>query len=99
MAKIFGTHLVNGDNKARLVSKTKSHASASASSKVLNMSDMNERSIVNKLATKIKKDAPVRMDLVQRVRAEIAAGEYETPERIEGTVDKLLEEIFPQYFN
>ena len=98
MAKAFGTHLVSGDKGIELTSKTKYHASASTSSKVSNMSDMNERSIVNKLTAKIKNEAPVRMDLIQRVKEEISTGKYETPERIERTVDKLLEEIFPEFF-
>jgi anti-sigma28 factor (negative regulator of flagellin synthesis) len=98
MVNLFGTHLVSGDKRVVLTSKTKFHASASDSSKVLKMSDKNERSIVNKLTAKIKKEAPIRMDLIQRVKAEIAAGEYETPKRIEGTIDKLMEEIFPEYF-
>ncbi len=56
---------------------------------------MDEPSIVKKLAARLRNDAPIRMDLVQRVKEEIAAGTYETPERIEQTVDKLMEELFP----
>lgn len=99
MEKAFGTHLVSGDKGTKLTNKTEFHASASASSKVSNMSDMNERSIVNKLTAKIKDNVPVRMDLIERVKAEISAGKYETPERIEETVDKLVEEFFPEYFS
>ncbi len=40
-------------------------------------------------------DAPVREDLVARVRAEIEAGVYETPERIDATVDRLVSVLFP----
>ena len=35
----------------------------------------------------------IRKDLVNRVKMEILAGIYETPERIEGTIDRLLEEF------
>lgn len=35
-------------------------------------------------------DAAIRQDLVDRVKAEIEAGTYETPVRIAGTVDGLL---------
>ena len=35
----------------------------------------------------------VRFGLVERVRAEIEAGSYETPERINATVDILMEEL------
>ncbi|MFP4053547.1 MAG: flagellar biosynthesis anti-sigma factor FlgM [Phycisphaerae bacterium] len=35
----------------------------------------------------------VRWDLVRSVRREIAAGTYETPERIEATVEILMKEL------
>lgn len=38
-------------------------------------------------------DRPVRMDLVQRVRAAIAAGHYDTPGKIDFCVDRLLCEL------
>jgi anti-sigma28 factor (negative regulator of flagellin synthesis) len=38
----------------------------------------------------------VREDLVARVKAEIEAGTYETEQRIERTVDRLCEELFPE---
>lgn len=34
----------------------------------------------------------VREDLVQRVRTEIDAGTYETPEKIDSAVDRMIEE-------
>jgi len=36
---------------------------------------------------------PIRRKLVNRVRAEIAAGTFETPDRIEATIDCILDEI------
>lgn len=39
-------------------------------------------------------DGPVREDLVARVRAEIEAGVYETSERIDATVDRLVSVLF-----
>ena len=35
----------------------------------------------------------IRMDVVARVRAEIAAGTYETPQKIEALLDRLLEDL------
>jgi len=35
----------------------------------------------------------VRRELVQRVKAEIAAGNYETPEKLRLAVERLLEEL------
>jgi hypothetical protein len=34
--------------------------------------------------------APLRTVLIERVRRDIADGTYETPERIDGAVDKVL---------
>ena len=42
---------------------------------------------------KSDKVRPVRRKLVDRVRAEIAAGTFETPDRIEATIDCILDEI------
>lgn len=36
---------------------------------------------------------PVRRELVERIKAEIAAGTYETPERLEAAIERLLEDI------
>ena len=35
----------------------------------------------------------VRRDLVERVRAEIEAGAYETPEKIEIAIDRMLDDL------
>jgi negative regulator of flagellin synthesis FlgM len=35
----------------------------------------------------------VRTDLVNRLRAEIASGTYETPERLDGALDRLLNQL------
>lgn len=37
--------------------------------------------------------ATIRDDLVARIRAEIAAGEYETREKVEIAVDRLIEDL------
>jgi negative regulator of flagellin synthesis FlgM len=36
---------------------------------------------------------PVRMELVNQIRAQIAAGTYETPDKLEIALDRLLDEI------
>ncbi len=41
----------------------------------------------------LKKLPDIREDKVQNARALIAAGRFETPERINGTVDRLLQEL------
>ncbi len=41
----------------------------------------------------IKKLPDVRESKVQQMRDLIASGQFETPERIDGTVDRLLQEL------
>ena len=40
-----------------------------------------------------KRPAGIRTDLVERVRAEIAAGTYDTPEKWQAALDRLLERL------
>lgn len=42
---------------------------------------------------KARKDADVRHDLVARVRREIADGTYDTPEKMEKALERLLAEL------
>ena len=59
--------------------------------------DVVEISAVAKLAAKVQELPAVRTDLVERVKAEIVAGTYETSERLEITIDRLMEELFPGF--
>lgn len=56
--------------------------------------DVVEISTAARLAAKIHDLPEIRQELVQRVREEIAAGTYETEERIEGTITRLMDELF-----
>jgi anti-sigma28 factor (negative regulator of flagellin synthesis) len=60
------------------------------------VSDVVEISAAAELAAKIQEIPDVRADLVARVKQEIEAGTYETPERIEAAVNKLLDDLFPE---
>ncbi len=55
--------------------------------------DAVEISDVGAMMSRLKEVPEIREDLVARVRAEIDAGTYETPERLEQTVDRLMEEF------
>jgi Anti-sigma-28 factor, FlgM. len=54
--------------------------------------DTVEFSNTARYLTKLK-STDVRQDAVDRVRAEIEAGTYETPEKIERVIDALLEDL------
>jgi anti-sigma28 factor (negative regulator of flagellin synthesis) len=56
--------------------------------------DVVEISNAAKLAARVDQIPEVRTELVERVRAEIAAGTYETSEKIEIAAAKLLDELF-----
>ena len=57
----------------------------------------SDRATVGKLAARLRELPPARMELIRRVRREIAAGTYETPQRLEKTAEKLAEELFQDY--
>ena len=57
-------------------------------------SDVVEISLVAKLAAKLQEVPEVRADLVARAKEEIAAGNFETPQRIDAAVEKLLSDLF-----
>jgi len=60
------------------------------------VSDVVEISTAAALAAKVQEIPDIRADLVARVKAEIEAGTYVTPERIETAVDRLLDDLFPE---
>ena len=41
----------------------------------------------------LKNGGPVRTELINRIRAEIEEGSYETPEKVEAAIDELLAEL------
>ncbi|MBN1943559.1 MAG: flagellar biosynthesis anti-sigma factor FlgM [Phycisphaerae bacterium] len=92
MANIFRVHPPNTTQGVGPVSPTKPKSAAAQASGV---SDTVEISTAGMLAAKLHGPAAVRTDLVERVKEQISAGTFETPERIEATVDRLMEELFP----
>lgn len=57
---------------------------------ILNLLD---KELAAKLAAALYSSPLIREDLVNRVKMEILAGLYETPERLEGTIDRLMKEF------
>lgn len=92
MANIIRVHPPNTAQGIGPVGPTRSKAAASQAASV---SDTVEISSAGMLAAKIHGSQGVRTDLVQRVKEQIAAGTYETPERVDATVDRLMDELFP----
>lgn len=77
----------------RAIEPVGSAAGAGRMAQTNGISDVVDLSNVSRLAQKVREIPDVRADLVARVKAEIAAGTYETPERLEIAVDRLMEEL------
>lgn len=92
MTSIHGVHPPVGPNP---VDAAGAIAPQAAKIEPVGVSDVVEISQVAKLAAQIQEIPPVRTELVERVKAEIAAGTYETPERMEVAIARLMDELFP----
>lgn len=55
--------------------------------------DRVEMSDMAKYLSKLRQMPEVRDELVNRVRSELASGTYETPDKIDGAVDGLAEDL------
>jgi len=90
MNSIEGIQPANG---ASQIQPTNQITGAAAPLESLPATDVVEISTVARLAAQIAELPEVRTELVERVKAEIAAGTYETPERIEIALTRLMEEL------
>ncbi|NQU75039.1 MAG: flagellar biosynthesis anti-sigma factor FlgM [Planctomycetes bacterium] len=55
--------------------------------------DTVEISLQARIASKLAEIPPIRAGLVARVKAEIQAGTYETPEKLDVAIENLLKEL------
>ncbi len=91
MINVHGIHHAVAPQAAEPVARIAARAPAEP----LGANDVIEISAAARLAAKVHVLPEVRADLIARVKVEIENGTYETPERLEGTVNKLMEELFP----
>ncbi len=91
MTDINGIQPVSGP---KAIQPTESIAAGHGKIELGSISDVVEISTASMLAAKIHEIPPVRADLVARIRSEIKAGTYETEQRIEVTIDRLMDELF-----
>ncbi len=71
----------------------RAHASPTPPATPARGSDSVELSSAAQMLGKLRELPDVRQDLVDRVRAEIASGTYETPDKVDAAVDALLEDV------
>ena len=57
------------------------------------VTDTVEISTVARMAAKIADLPEVRTELVERVKAELAAGIYETPEKMDIAIERLIDDL------
>ena len=55
--------------------------------------DTVQISLQARIASRLAEIPPVRTELVARIKAEIAAGTYETPEKLDTAIARLMEEL------
>jgi negative regulator of flagellin synthesis FlgM len=67
-------------------------AAQTASPTRLRRTDEAEISIVGQMLSRLS-DLPVRQEMIDRVRQEIAAGTYETPEKMQAAMEGLMEDV------
>ena len=93
MNNVGGIHPALGPKP---VEPANSVVSSQAAGNPPGVSDVVEISTAANLAAKVHELPAVRADLVARAKAEIEAGTYETPERIDVAVDRLLDDLLPE---
>ena len=86
-SSIHGVQGVKGPHSTQRASNSKSSQATSGPSDQLDISPAAEA------AVQAAESGDIRADLVARVRGEIAAGTYETPEKLGAALDGLLSEL------
>ncbi len=83
---VHGPHGVNGPHFNRANSPQSGKAAAGPA-------DQLDISPAAEAAIQAAEGGETRSDLVARVRGEIASGTYETPEKLDAALDRLLDEV------
>jgi anti-sigma28 factor (negative regulator of flagellin synthesis) len=84
---------VGRTSPAAYLNGTKNVRHANGSHRPLRGDDRVEFSRAAQLLGKLHDLPDIREDLVERVRGEIAAGTYETPEKIDAAIESLLTDL------
>jgi negative regulator of flagellin synthesis FlgM len=84
---IHGPHGINAPHAPFKNQSTKEAAATPATGDRLEISPAAEA------AVKATETGGIRQDVVNRIRSEIAAGTYETPDKLDGALNRLLDEI------
>ncbi len=96
-SQVHGPHDVNGPHFNRTNGPQSGKAAAGPAADQLDISPAAEAAIQAAESGAAESGAAdsgeIRSDLVARVRGEIASGTYETPEKLDAALDRLLDEV------
>ena len=84
---------LNGPSATSYLPSGRLERAATAPADVSRGSDQIELSDTAKILAKLADLPEVREDLVARVRAEIAEGKYETPEKLDAAIEGLAQDL------
>jgi negative regulator of flagellin synthesis FlgM len=87
VSNIHGPHGINAPHAPFRGQPTKQTSATPAAG------DSVEISPAAAAASQVTEAGSVRQDLVNRIRNEIAAGTYETPDKLDGALNRMLDEI------
>lgn len=90
MSSIFGISSAGSADELQPMQAVEQNFDTQA---VYEAQDTVEISLAARLAAAVHSSPEIRADLIERVRAEILAGTYETEDKIEATVDRILWEF------
>jgi negative regulator of flagellin synthesis FlgM len=85
-SQVHGAQGVNGPHSQRGSSSRPAQSTAGPA-------DQLDISPAAEVAASAAEGGEIRSDLVARVRSEIAAGTYETPDKMAAALDRLVDEI------
>jgi len=84
---VHGAHTISGPHTTKPQPSSATQPSASAKDEVT-FSNAAQR--VNQSSENAESRGEIRFDLVNRIRSEILAGTYETPEKLDSALEKML---------
>jgi negative regulator of flagellin synthesis FlgM len=87
ISKVHGPHGINAPHAPFRNQPAKEAAKTPATG------DRVEISPAAEAAIRAAEAGGIRQDLVSRIRAEIAAGTYETPEKLDAALERMIDEI------
>ena len=93
MMNIGPINSVNAAQSIKPTSAGRATSAAQSTSSTTQPADTVEISLQAKVASTLANVPPIRADLVARVKSEIQAGTYETPEKLDAALDGLMKEL------